>query len=108
MRGMGRVYLRGTIWWIQYSHRGQRHMETSGSDKVGDARRLLKQRIGEIGRGKTTGQQEERLLFADMEAAIVADFEMNGRKSLRTIRAALTHLRATLGDHRALHLAVRL
>ena len=55
MRGMGRVYLRGTIWWIQYSHRGQRHMETSGSDKVGDARRLLKQRIGEMGRGKTTG-----------------------------------------------------
>ena len=48
MRGMGRVYLRGTIWWIQYSHRGQRHMETSGSDKVSDARRLLKQRIGEM------------------------------------------------------------
>jgi hypothetical protein len=37
-----------------------------------------------------------------MEAAIIADFEMNGRKSLRTIKAALNHLRQTFGNFRAL------
>ena len=32
-RGLGRIYRRGRIYWIQYSFRGEKHWESSGSEK---------------------------------------------------------------------------
>lgn len=29
MRGMGRVFQRGNVWWIDYHHKGQKIRETS-------------------------------------------------------------------------------
>jgi hypothetical protein len=46
MRGMGRIYRRGTTFWIQYSHRGRIFRESSHSDRETVARKLLKKRLG--------------------------------------------------------------
>ena len=51
MRGDGRVFQRGQIWWVAYYHDGREHRESSKSRERKDAIRLLRQRIGEIAAG---------------------------------------------------------
>ncbi len=42
-RGSGAVYLRGTIYWIRYSHRGREFRESSESESETVARRAAHQ-----------------------------------------------------------------
>jgi hypothetical protein len=51
MRGLGRIFKRGDIWWVSYHHRGKEYRESSRSQNEGEARKLLKKRLGEMGRG---------------------------------------------------------
>ena len=51
MKGEGRVYQRGEIWWIAYYHDGLECRETSKSRNRRDAVRLLRQRVGEVAKG---------------------------------------------------------
>ncbi len=51
MRGNGRVFQRGQIWWVSYYHDGREHRESSKSRQRKDAIRLLRQRIGDIAAG---------------------------------------------------------
>jgi hypothetical protein len=55
IRGMGRIFKRGPIYWIAYYHRGKEFRESSYSESEKEARRLLKKRIGEVGTGRFTG-----------------------------------------------------
>ena len=59
MKGFGRIYQRGAIYWIEYWHRGQQFRESSGSGREGVAAKLLKKRLQEIGRGRFVGPSEE-------------------------------------------------
>ncbi len=100
-RGLGRVYLRGRTYWIQYSFRGQKVRESSESEKEQSAIRLLKKRLGEIGRGHLVGPQVERTTFADLEKLIKDDYALNGRRSAARLNSALPHLREYFGMTRA-------
>ena len=51
MRGNGRVFLRGRVWWIAYSHRGQEYRESSQSDKKAAAQALLRTRLSALEQG---------------------------------------------------------
>ena len=48
MKGDGRVYKRGRIWWVAYYQDGQEHRESSKSKERKDAEKLRRQRVGEI------------------------------------------------------------
>jgi integrase len=104
MRGFGRVYKRsaGAAWWVEYWHRGRQFRESSGSARKTDAERLLKRRLQEMGRGRFVGPSEERLLLGDLLAAVETDYQVNGRRSLRTLRSYLPALRAAFAGSRAL------
>jgi hypothetical protein len=45
----------GNVWWIKYYRHGKPYRESSKSEKVTDAQRLLKKREGEIAEGKLPG-----------------------------------------------------
>jgi len=45
MKGLGRCYLRGSVYWIEYWHRGKGYRESSHSDKDTVAKRLFKKRL---------------------------------------------------------------
>jgi len=96
-RGLGRIYLRGRVWWVQYSFRGRRIRESSESQRSADAARLLRRRLGEIGRGRLVGPQADRVTFEDLEALIKNDYAINGRRSAERLRSSLIHLRAFFG-----------
>lgn len=73
-RGSGRVYRRGTVWWIQYYIRGSLVRETTGFTEKADAENLLKQRIGDAAAGRHVGP--ERATIADLCALVIEDNEL--------------------------------
>lgn len=101
-RGMGRTYQRGGIWWIDYSYLGKKHRESTGSTKPSDATKLLKKRLGEIGRGRLIGPAEEKITLD----SLLTDFEthraLSGRKAEKNAKQRTAHLRAFFGEARAL------
>lgn len=102
--GTGRVYQQkgSDVWWLDYSFRGKRHRESSGSKKKGDAVALLRKRLAEMSTGKLTGRSEESVMFEDLAEMVVLDYQQKKRKSLPTLRFALKHLRDYFGTSRAL------
>jgi hypothetical protein len=109
MNGMGRMFQRGPVYWIAYCHRGKEYREsTHATGTKGErlAGKLLKKRLGEIGRGKLIGPQEEKVTFEDMAADLERDYSINGKRSAQTLTHKLKHLRATFALMRAVGLDV--
>ena len=102
MRGMGRVFKRGSAWWVGYYHRGKEFRESTGSESEAQARRLLKKRLGEIGRGRLIGPVEEKVTFEEMAEDLLRDYETNGKRSVRSAKLSVSHLRGFFGLDRAL------
>jgi integrase len=104
MRGMGRVFRRKNsgAWWIAYYHRGKEIRESSGSENKSDAQRLLRKRLGEIGRGKLIGPVEERVTFEDLASDYLKDYEIKQRRSLRWAKGRVANLRRHFGPDRAM------
>ncbi len=93
MRGVGRVFRRGSVWWIAYYHRGEEYRESSGLESEPQARKLLKKRLGEINGGRFIGPQEDRLTFDDLVGDLVNDFKINDKRSLSTALYRVSHLK---------------
>lgn len=102
-QGTGSIYLRGSTWWVRYSHRGREFRESSGSESETVARRLLAARLRETGKrgGKFLGPVEERLRFDDLAQMLRDDYAVNERRSTRRIEGALKHLCQAFGLDRA-------
>ncbi len=113
-RGLGRIYqpkYRARVtrevktsptFWIQYSYRGVKYRESSHSTRYADATRLLKRRLGEMGRGQLIGPNPEKVTFEDLAAMVLNDYRANGRKSLKRAESAVKHLKEFFGLARAL------
>jgi integrase len=99
---MGSVYKRGSVWWVCFYHRGKQYRESSHSESESQAKKLLKKRLGEIGRGKLIGPIEEKVTFEEMAQDLLRDYEINGKRSLRSAKLSVTHLQAFFGLDRAL------
>jgi hypothetical protein len=80
-RGHGRIYQRGRVWWIAYSHRGRKFRESSGSTRRSDAVELLRQRLDEMGTGRLVGLDAERVTVANLLELVRADYRMKDRRS---------------------------
>src|SRR5262249_22131777 len=102
MRGFGRIYRRRATWWVEYWHRGRQFRESSGSVRETDAERLLKRRLQEIGRGRFIGPTEERVLFTELLDGLLADYKLNGRRSLGTVQYYVAVLRSAFSGERAI------
>ena len=83
MRGLGRIFKRGSVFWIAYYHRGKEYRESSESENESQARKLLKKRLGEIGSGKLVGPIEEKVTFEQLADDLIKDYEVNGKRSVR-------------------------
>jgi integrase len=79
-RGTGRIFQRGSAWWIQYYHRGQQIRVSAGKTE-GEAKRLLKKRLAQVETNTHTDSRNIR--YEDLREALYQDYVVNGRKSLR-------------------------
>lgn len=104
MRGLGNIYKRGSVWWIRYWHHGREYRESSYSDNEARASKLLRKRLGEIESGRLVGPKAERLKFEDLSNFLTTDYQINGRRSLRSAELSIRHLTASLGTLRAVEI----
>jgi integrase len=102
MRGLGRVFKRGSVYWIAYCYRGKEYRESLRSNSESQARKLLKKRIGEVVNGQLVGPTEERLTFDDLAKMLLTDYEINGKRSLDSARLSIRHVKDYFGLNRAL------
>lgn len=102
MKGLGRVFKRGSVYWIAYSYRGKEFRESSHSEGDVQAHRLLKKRLGEMGRGRLIGPVEERVTFEEMAQDLVRDYQVNARRALAAIQFPIRHLRESFALDKAL------
>jgi integrase len=89
---MARIYKRGNIFWIQYYRGGKYYRESSGSDKIADAKRIAKMREGEMAQGKVLNLKVEKTTFDDIAKDYITDYKMNGKKSLERAEIMVMHL----------------
>jgi integrase len=96
MRGNGRVYQRGTVYWIGYSLRGKPFRESARTEDRKAAERFLRHRMKEVGAdllGVRTfvTPQASRLTIHELLEALRSDFELRqiaSPQNLCTIRKA--------------------
>lgn len=101
-RGTGSVFLVRRIWWIAYrSASGKRVKESSGSERKGDATRLLEKRNGSRIHRLPIIQHEEALTFDEAAQAVIDDCTINHKVSLVTVRRRIIkHLTPVFGGQR--------
>ena len=90
--------------WIDYSFRGKRRRESSGSTLKGDATKLLRKRTAEMGKGRIIGPDAESLSYEDLETIIRDNYVKNERRSTERLEASLKALRSFFGGTMALAL----
>jgi integrase len=86
-----------STWWIQYSVRGARFRESSGSQSRSDAENLLKQRLQAAARGEPFGRNAGRTTFEDLARILIEDYQTHARRSLERVEDALGHLAGFFG-----------
>jgi integrase len=101
MRGQGRLFLRGRVYWIAYYHRGEEIRESANSEREGDARRLLRERLRTAGTTAFTDPKVERVTFDELAEAYLRDYRINGKRSVRDADRSVRHLATMFGDMRA-------
>jgi integrase len=101
IRGTGRVFKRGTAYWISYYFRGHEYRESSHSVNENDAVKLLRKRLGQVGNSRLT-VNEEKITFAEMAEDFKRDYEVNKRRSLRSAKLCVSHLEKFFKFYRAL------
>jgi integrase len=94
MRGDGRIYLRGSVYWACYYLRGVQHRESTGGTNPKEAEKFLRARLkevhaDEIGARPFVTPQARRLTVHDLLEAVKAKFELNGQASPQN----LSHLK---------------
>lgn len=103
MRGQGRVFrpkVRGEeteVWWLDYSIRGVRHRESSGSKSKREAFAILRERIGKRADGTLTGRPD-RVTLAELKAALERHYLLENNDSWARARQAFAHIEAHFGE----------
>lgn len=107
MKFTGRVYQRpkSQFWWIQYSHNGTVHRESSKSTNREDAERLLRLRVQELGADrlglkKFIGPASERIKINELLDTLDSDMQLRSLRSLKATQSHLKQTRAAFGHYR--------
>jgi integrase len=99
MRGDGRIFQRGSKWWVAFYKDGKEHRLPAGSDD--DAKRLLKAKRKEIARDAFVAPQDEKRTVAELLAALEKDLLLRGAKSMVSFAAHRKAVEEALGKRRA-------
>ena len=102
MRGNGRVFQRGDVWWVDYYHNGRELRESSGSNDRRKAEQLLRERLRKAGTPEFVGPAAQRLTFDDLAAMYLTDYRINAKRSLRDAKRNVEQLRTAFGFDRAM------
>ena len=100
---MGSVYLRkgSKKYWIKYVQHGRVIRESTETENISDARRMLRTREGDIVKGIPVDPDAGRITFDEAVVDLVNDYSMNGKKTLDDVRRRIKkHLAPYFGNRR--------
>ena len=104
-RGTGSVYRpRGSsIFWIKFYRNGKAHRESSKSDKMKTAEKLLGQRLAESRTEAFVPLKTKKILIQELAEGLVRDYRTNGLRSIGDLEARWEkHLKPFFGELRAI------
>src|SRR5688500_15214887 len=97
MAGRGRIYQRGSMYFVAYSIGGREFRESARSSEWADAQALLERRLQEREMADRHAAEAPKLSFEDMAAAYVEEYALRQLRTLTTARLRVTHLAAFFG-----------
>ncbi len=98
---MGSIYKRGEVFWIKYYRNGKPYRESSHSDKITHAQRLLRKREGEISEGKLPGIHFDKVTFDELANDFLTDYTINMRDTIDKAERLVRYLKKTFEGMRA-------
>lgn len=101
-RNVGEIIQRGRIWYIRYyDGRARRRLESTHSTDRADAEKLLRKRLSAKDAGVLPEAAIGSLTVKDATDDVIADYETNGRASLRDVDSKIRlHLLPFFGERR--------
>ena len=93
--------IEGSIYWIKYYRCGKSYRESSKSDKITKAERLLKKRQGEISEGKLPGIYFDKVTFGELAEDFLTDYRINGKDTLSKAERSVKYLNEFFGGMKA-------
>jgi integrase len=107
VRGDGRTFLRGVIYWVAFMRNGKEVRESSGETGQERAEKYLRRRQKEIAAEELAGKpfetrKQRQMLFGDLLDSLEADYKLKGGRALPQLQSHLKHVRGYFGDMRAL------
>src|SRR5215469_16317362 len=108
MRGDGRIFLRGQIYWCAYYLNGKEYRESTGQADETKASKFLQHRLREVGADLVGGKkfvapQDRKLLIRDLLDALRQDYELRGITSSQN-KSSIARADRDFGDYRAFDL----
>jgi integrase len=100
-RGSGSVYMHGAVYWCKYYLNGKPLRENTHCKQEADAKKFLRNRLGQIAVGRFTNPQVEKVTVNDLAADIRNDYKINGKASGEDLEFRLNHLLPALGHIKA-------
>ncbi len=89
------------VLWIKYYRNGKPYYESSHSTKKVVARRLLKEREGQISKGEMPGIRFDRIRFNELAEDFLTDYRINGKKSINKAERVVKYLTESFDGLRA-------
>jgi integrase len=99
MRGDGRIFQRGSRWWIAFFVDGKEHRLPAGTED--DAKRLLKAKRKEIAKDAFVAPKDEKRTVGELLEALERDLLQRGAKSMDSFAAHRKAVEDALGKRRA-------
>jgi integrase len=90
---MGTLYWRNKVYWIKYFRNGKPYYESSHSKKKEVAKKLLKNREGEIAKGQLPGICFEKIRFGELADDFLVDYKVSKKKSLDKAKRCVSCLK---------------
>jgi len=90
---LGSIYSRKGVWYVRFTVGGKEYRESSKTTDEGVALAFLEKRRNEVIAGKNIPEPPPVVTFDDLVKLIEQDYEMNGRKSIASLRYRLEHLK---------------
>jgi integrase len=103
---MGSVRKQGrrpNSWQLDYPGPNGRVRETIHAASKAEAERVLKQREGDIARGRPLFTSADKVTFDELTALVVRDYELNGKRSAGKTKVNVRRLQEFFGGWRAVN-----
>ena len=96
----GEIY-EGEIYWVKYYRHGKAITESTHTNLITKAQRMLNKRLGEVAMGLPSSRSYDKVTFDELAKDLALHYEVEGNRSTDRLRFSAAHLTKSFGGRRA-------